>query len=117
MYSLPATLQLAQEIRELRIPDVLLIKHTLWHAWHSVTSKLTTGKGVWAMTRKQHKNARQRKSDGGQNDRARRRREILILTGQETEEGFKAKYVVRCPDPACGARDRRFNIPGIFAHM
>lgn len=115
--ALPTTLQIAKDLQKRRIPDVLLHRHVLWHAWHSIYNMLETGHGIKLHNRQQRINVHGRKSDKGQNRHAQHDRDIALKRNDFTAKGYDATFRFRCPDVACGSINKMFSANGVFSHM
>lgn len=114
--ALLTTFQIAEELRKILLPNVLLHKHVLWHAWHSFHAMLQTGHGIQLHTRQQRINLRRRKHEKEQNRHAKHTRNVYLKEGLAPEE-YDAHFAFRCPDIACATIDRPFSENGVFGHM
>ena len=71
-WSVVTSANVAQCFQQDKLEDVLLLKHVLWHAWHSVAHKLPVYLSMpdGSALRKQQKKARQRLGLAARNYRA-----------------------------------------------
>ena len=120
LQSVEASAEVARAFQQDRLEDILLFKHVLWHAWHSITAKLaicrsTPGEGT---VRKQQKKARRRATLAARNYQAKREEDFRQSQSKKSDESVSvSKGSVECPHVQCDGYIKRFTLAAFYQHL